>query len=37
MRFLNSFTAAFIAAVLALLTAALLILSFRMQGTLMEC
>jgi signal transduction histidine kinase len=36
MRFLNSFTAAFIAAVLALLTAALLILSFRMQGTLME-
>jgi len=36
MRFLNSFTAAFVAAVLALLTAALLILSFRMQGTLIE-
>src|SRR4029079_15078723 len=36
MRNLNSLTAAFIAAVLALLTAALMILSFRMQGTLIE-
>ena len=36
MRKLNSLTAAFIAAVLALLTAALLILSFRMQSTLIE-